>query len=70
MMFETKVNELEWVEGDFSEKKGLMRVITDAKTQPFKQRQFVLSYSGENTDLKYILFKEKQSRQWKRESPR
>lgn len=28
--------------------------------RPFKQRRFVLSYSGENTDLKYILFKEKQ----------
>lgn len=60
MMFETRINGLEWV-GFFSEKRGLMRVITDAKTQPFKQRQFVLSYSGENTDLKYILFKEKQS---------
>lgn len=66
-MFETKINELELVGGGgFSEKRGLMRVITDAKTLPFKQRQFVLSYSGE--DLKYILFKEKQSRQWKRES--
>lgn len=55
MMFETEINELEWVGGvgvgGFSEKRGLMRVITDAKTQPFKQRQFVLSYSGENTDL-------------------
>lgn len=39
----------------------LMRVITHAKTKHFKQRRFVLSYSGKNTEFKYILFKEKQS---------
>lgn len=51
MMFETKINELQWILlFHFSvREEDLMRLITHAKTKHFKQRRFVLSYSGKNT---------------------
>lgn len=47
-----------------------MRVIVDAKTKYFKQRQLVLSYNKEKKHFKDILFKEKQNKECDRKKDR
>lgn len=53
---------MNWSVFSLSERRTLMRVIVDAKTKYFKQRQLVLSYNKEKNTLKIFSLKKNKTK--------